>query len=121
MKNKFWLIANGLLIILIIIILTVNFQDSNLIITRSALSVDAAGQQIISGTVENKTGDKTYSKVQVDISYLNASDQIISKDALETNSLGPHMVWGFKSKVSADNAIDFKIKASSLHVFGLRW
>lgn len=121
MKNKFWLIIDGLLIIFMAVILVTTSQDSNLIITRSAISVDVAGQQIISGTVENKTSDKTYSQVRVDIKYLNAAGQVVGKDAVQTNSLGSHMVWGFKTEITSDNVVNFQLKASSIHNFGLRW
>lgn len=120
-KNKFWIIIDALLIVFIVTILTVPIQDANLIVTRSAISVDETGSQIISGTVENQTGDTTYSKVQIDLKYLNSAGQIVGQDVLQTNSLGPHMVWGFKAKVKSDNVANFQIKVSSLHLFGLRW
>lgn len=117
---------------LIIIILTISVislagillfagRDQNLLITRSAISNDETGKQVISGTVENKTSNKIYSQVRVDIAYLNAARQVVGNDSAQTNSVGPHMVWGFKEYVNSSNVAGFKIKVSSVHIFGLRW
>lgn len=95
-------------------------RDNGLVITRSAISLDENGKQVISGTVENQT-DKTYSQVQVNVTYLNANKKVVGRDSFETNSLGSHMVWGFKEYVKSESVSSFKIKVSSPQIFGLRW
>jgi len=119
--------ANLIIIILTILIISLAGlllfvgPDQNLRITRAAISNDEAGRQVISGTVENKTSNKVYSQVRVDITYLNAAQKVVGQDSAQTNSVGPHMVWGFKEYGNSNNVAGFKIKASSVHIFGLRW
>lgn len=121
--KKHWLLAVGLVVISAIIlgVLIIATKDKNLVVTRAAISNDVSGNQIISGTVENKTVDKVYSQVQVSLEYLNTSGQVVGQEVLKTKALGPHMVWGFKTNLPTGDITRFKIKASSAHIFGLRW
>lgn len=118
--NLIIIILTILIIFLAGLLLFVN-RDQNLLITRAAISNDEAGKQVISGTIENKTSNKIYSQVRVDITYLNAAKKVVGQDSAQTNSVGPHMVWGFKEYVNLNNVSGFKIKVSSIHIFGLRW
>lgn len=127
-KMLFYLYMKKSIIILVTLIVAVlagiwflASYDNGLVITRSAISVDKNGEKVISGTVENKTKDKTYLKVGVNIKYLDASGEIVGQESLETKSLGPHMVWGFKENIDSNDVTTFKIKTSSAHFLGLRW
>lgn len=119
--------ANLIIIILTLLVISLAGlllfvgPDQNLIITRAAISNDETGKQVISGTVENKTSNKVYPQVRVNITYLNAAQKVVGQGSAQTNSVGPHMVWGFKEYINSNNVTGFKLKVSSVHIFGLRW
>lgn len=76
----------------------------NLTLVESALTAEATGPRLLTGTLRNNT-DSRYSHVQVGISLLDADGAAVGGTTLVADDIGPGQAWTFQAPVAADGAV----------------